>query len=461
MDAVSYKKFHESFMQNNNGSSIVEVFGVIVAPYFTICHCINLVLLANIISTPLRFLLEFLLIVLFIVVNVTVASDYIPGIVLTLLVASVAAAAGQLRFVLHEAPFIQLPTSRPEFISMARALISLLSVVCILAVDFQCFPRRFAKTETYGVSLMDVGVGLYVFANGIVSRDGRQSEEPLSWRKIKKLAISISPLLVLGLGRSLSISATDYHEHISEYGVHWNFFVTLAFTAFFGALIVAPLKDRDHLKFVAIVIVTIHEMCLQLGLASYVLSDSRENILEANKEGIFSLPGYLAIYIASMYIQNSLRWTEPVIKCREFLLQTAKMGLIALCLWKMVYIAEEMFGISRRLANMGYVIWVMAIGTTMVALLMLLELAYYFLKFDKTKSDECVHQYGPVILNAINYNGLLFFLTANLLTGAINLTMQTMLLDTVTSVAIIIGYMLVLCSLQTVLYVHKVQLKFW
>ncbi|XP_055678982.1 uncharacterized protein LOC129787433 [Lutzomyia longipalpis] len=461
MDAVSYKKFHESFMQNNNGSSILEVAGVVVAPYFAIFHCLNLVLVANIVSTPLKFLLEFTTIVLLIIANVTVANEYLPVVVVTLIVASVAAAAGQLRFVLHEAPFIQIPTTKPEFITITRALVNLISAVCILAVDFQCFPRRFAKTETYGVSLMDVGVGLYVFANGIVSREGRQSEEQFTWKKFRKLAISISPMIVLGMGRSLSVAAVDYHEHVSEYGVHWNFFISLALTVFLGALIVAPIREKDHLKFVAIVIVTIHEMCFQLGLAPYVLSDSRENILEANKEGLFSLPGYIAIYIASMYIQNCLKWSEPVIKCREFLLQTAKMGLISLCLWKMVYIAEEMFGISRRLANMGYVIWILAIGTSMMSLLMLLELGYYFLKFDKTKSDECVHEYAPIIIKAINYNGLIFFLTANLLTGMINLTVQTMLLDTIPSVAIVVAYMLILCTLQTILYVYRVQLKFW
>ncbi|GAB0094176.1 Phosphatidylinositol-glycan biosynthesis class W protein [Sergentomyia squamirostris] len=461
MNATSYKKFHESFMQNNNGSTIIEIFGVIVAPYFTIFHCLNLVLVANIVSIPLRFLLEFILIVIFIILNVTVASDFVPLVVFTLFVASVASGAGQIRFVTHEAPFIRIPTVKPEFVSMARSLVNMISVVCILAVDFQCFPRRFAKTETYGVGLMDVGVGLYVFANGIVSRDDKPMKEATFLKKVQKMAVATSPLIVLGIIRTVSVAVTGYHEHVSEYGVHWNFFLTLAITMFLGTLIVETLVERDHLKFVAIVLVTVHEMFLQLGLAQYVISARRENILEANKEGIFSIPGYLAIYIASMYIQNTLRWPGPAMKCKEFLLQTAKMSLISLCLWKIVYIAQEMFGISRRLANMGYVIWVLAIGTTMVALLMLLELVYYFLKFDKTKSHECVHQYGPVIMRAINYNGLVFFLVANLLTGIINITMQTMLLDTMTSLVIIITYMLILCGLQTLLYVYKIKVKFW
>ena len=65
------------------------------------------------------------------------------------------------------------------FITAMRTYTNLITAIAILAVDFPVFPRRFAKTETYGTGLMDVGVGLFMLAHGITCPEAR-------WHQHKK-----------------------------------------------------------------------------------------------------------------------------------------------------------------------------------------------------------------------------------------------------------------------------------
>jgi len=46
--------------------------------------------------------------------------------------------------------------------------------------------------------------------------------------RIAKSLMSTAPLWILGFCRLFSVKSTGYHEHVTEYGVHWNFFFTLA-----------------------------------------------------------------------------------------------------------------------------------------------------------------------------------------------------------------------------------------
>lgn len=93
------------------------------------------------------------------------------------------------------------------FITNYRAIVIYVTVIAILAVDFPIFPRRYAKTKKYGYSLMDLGTGAFIFANGIIAPEakGRNSNLLKSW-------MSSLPLFALGIIRLLTVKGRK-HTH--------------------------------------------------------------------------------------------------------------------------------------------------------------------------------------------------------------------------------------------------------
>ncbi len=65
------------------------------------------------------------------------------------------------------------------------------------------------------------------------------------------------------------------------------------------------------------------------------------------------------------------------------------------------------------------------------------------------------------LLEAINRNGLLFFLLSNLLTGAVNFAMPTFLAPPTYAYVILVLYMLTVCQISGLLHMKNVTVKFW
>ncbi|XP_039764452.1 GPI-anchored wall transfer protein 1-like, partial [Pararge aegeria] len=305
-----------------------------------------------------------------------------------------------------------------------------------ISVDFKDFPRHLAKTENYGYSLMDTGVGLFVLISGLVHRDCNKNNYVSI---IKNNTKFVSILFILGMTRYLSIKQLDYQNHITEYGVHWNFFFTLAVCKFLSSLLLLLPANSLLLSFI---VISIHEFLLYQGLEAWVFSDTlRSNLIDANKEGITSSLGYVALYLFAVKIKKVLN-NKSVDRYNTF--KNMSFSLVALTICS--YVVNLYRPASRTLANTGYCLYLSVIMVSILSVLYFLEVLFGDKNFNV-----------PLILTAINNNGLLYFLIANVTTGIINMSLRTLLVPSIVTFVILNLYMIVTISI--IVYANKKGFK--
>ncbi|ORX91934.1 GWT1-domain-containing protein [Basidiobolus meristosporus CBS 931.73] len=327
--------------------------------------------------------------------------------------------------------------SRKSYLSVYRSLMMLLTCVDILAVDFPIFPRRFAKVETFGTSMMDLGVGSFVFSAGVVAAKNTLPE----------LSGKVGSFLQEFLKSLLMVKGIEYQEHVTEYGVHWNFFITLGFLPIFvtisrglakGARIAGPL------------IILGYQLALWYGVEDFILNAPRVDLLSMNREGVFSFLGYLSIFLIGLET-GSLVLPDPATYKKR---QKQPMVLLAsaVVMWTVFHVVRGFLEIevSRRMANLPYVLWVVAFNLTLLLGIMSIE--------------RCIHPNVltpavPKLLDSLNQNGLTIFLVANLLTGAINISMQTIYMAPLASFLVCSLYLLVICSLAVGMKMNGIRLR--
>lgn len=346
------------------------------------------------------------------------------------------------------------------FLTTYRAAMMVITCIAILAVDFRVFPRRFAKVENWGTSLMDLGVGSFVFSAGVVSarsvlrKRSSHSNTALLRRLVSSIRHSI-PLLVLGLIRLYSVKGLDYAEHVTEYGVHWNFFFTLGLLPPFVEIFDSLTAIIPWYEVLALSVAALYQVALEsTDLKAYILVSPRgPGLLSKNREGVFSFLGYLAIFLAGRAtgVRVMPPSSLPKQERKRVLLTLATEGLV----WTVFFFFNSGYAmgygasipVSRRLANMPYVLWVCAFNNAQLFLFCLLETVFFpSVHMVTGKQDEAdrISFSTSKILAAFNRNGLAIFLVANLLTGVVNLSLPTLDLSTAQAMAVLIGYAAVL-----------------
>ena len=409
------------------------------------------------------------------------------------------------------------PMPVKPFVTFYRGAMMISTCTAILAVDFpSVFPRRFAKTESFGKSLMDLGVGSFVFAAGIVAARQQLREQksgsPSTIDRFKNALRHSLPLVALGLVRLWSMKGLDYAEHVSEYGVHWNFFFTLAILPLANALLAPILKYFPSYGLLAFIIAICWEIALNTikDLKRYItLSERRpDDWLSQNREGVFSLIGYLAIFIGGMGIGTGIltrdeetslvgknkpkdkdsddedaEWLASMLGAeakqkaptpqklgtptpnlpKTTFFHLAKWAVLwfVICTWAMWRYGPRLV-VSRRMANLAYIVWVCGFNTAQLLLFCSIEKLLFpdlYEANDKQTERQRIQDATSRVMQAFNRNGLALFLLANLLTGAINMSMKTLYMGEIQAMVVLVAYIGIICAVALTLDRYGISIK--
>lgn len=103
--------------------------------------------------------------------------------------------------------------------------------------------------------------------------------------------------------RFFLLHGIDYHEHVTEWGFHWNFFVTIACMN----LLMSFITSAKYSLVLGLGILVMSEtVSTAFDLHHYVLYAPRKDMISANKEGLASLTGFFVIQLCAVGLGNDM-----------------------------------------------------------------------------------------------------------------------------------------------------------
>ncbi|KAL3311628.1 Peptidylprolyl isomerase domain and WD repeat containing protein 1, partial [Cichlidogyrus casuarinus] len=332
-----------------------------------------------------------------------------------------------------------------QAIKCTNLLLITITVTGIFAVDFPFLPKYYAKVENFGISSFDVFVGLFTVSAGFSA--AIRNRQVYFMEFSKKLLL---PLLLLGLIRLTLLHLTGYNNHVTEYGVHWNFF----FTLFFIRLLSYPLKPllvKSRLLLCIIIasatttlqfyILSPRGLDLQrlldpIANGSLLTCDTarQDSLLIANAEGIVSLPGYLALFLWGAVFSNLLTYAS------HFSAITFQLMILIASMIPSLLLNSKHF--CRRLVNVPF------ICVTLTSWMLIFTIMYFACL---SAHPHKALSHGKPLLSVLSKNGMLFFLIGNVLTGMANLAFDILSLEgmNLTQYLLLSSYLLTAAFIST------------
>ena len=459
---VSLKEEKEQFVTGLVGGEISEIYLVTT---IALSSYLSLVLLKSLIYAKVPFGYDYVINCLTLLASITLYARNVSYLHALIVVPSVVVGLWFRKKVTVKPQPNQPLLSKKPFISAYRSHMLILTNLAILAVDFRIFPRRFAKVETWGSSMMDLGVGSFVFSMGLVSSRAlfkQQVSKVGYFHTIGRNIVKCLPLLVLGVARLVSVKSLDYQEHVTEYGIHWNFFITLGLLPILMGIF-DPVLSFVPRNILALVISLGYDIVLNnTPLIEFILTSGNrmDNLLTMNKEGVFSFWGYFSLFLfgqsfafvlTNYKTENNLFKISPQRGKGRFSVSTTKGLIITTIVYQLLfqYVNHSIYfkPVSRRLGNFPYVLMVVSYNSTLL-------LGYNVI----SGMFPSVEGTSPV-LESTNNNGLAGFLLGNVGTGLVNMTINTLGVKDPVAFLILNAYCIVIVGILVVLDRHKIYIK--
>ena len=191
-----------------------------------------------------------------------------------------------------------------------------------------------------------------------------------------------------------------------------------------------------------------YQFALTQGLQKYVEREGRtSNIFDMNREGLLGTLGYLSLHVVAEFIGRVAFWRKDAEKWGKWDGGNVLTGVVVLAWVVFLLLTDDgclNLAVSRRTTNAAYVAWAIAVNASL-----LLGLA----------AIVRPNEQSVMIFEAINRNGLAVFLIANLLTGAVNLSIDTLAVGDLTAIKIVAGYMGLVCGVAMVLDKFDLTIK--
>ncbi|CAI5441164.1 unnamed protein product [Caenorhabditis angaria] len=347
------------------------------------------------------------------------------------------------------------------FVTYLRSGVMVLVAISILAVDFPVFPRKYAKTEYFGHSVMDLGVSVFICMSGLSSKMSQsRNNENIGSDQRKWYLSSTLFLFIIGMARTIFLEILDYPKHVSEYGVHWNFFFTLA-----SVRIVYRILPKHFPYLTAILLGLFHQTILKSGYQDWILvegQNNRDNLLSANAEGIVSLLGYLTLFYGSLAIGEFLSHTG--FRVKSWIRRCLQLVFLAAIFYFLQAICEYFIDRpSRRVVNITYIFAQLSVFCfiTMICLAaQMFNIVLWTASIPHfSNGDHPFSPISPCLTESINRHSLLFFILSNILTGLVNMSIPAHKTPDHLAIPIILAYVFIVSFVVHFIEFRKTVLK--